>query len=75
LIGPVVTSNALIWSRAGGERSAIGAVVVFVTGQPFVAGAPVMSAIGTLVSLAVPSPFLAVTMTRSEVPPSAFCSV
>ena len=71
----MVTSNALIWSRAGGESSAIGADVLFVTGQPFVAGAPPTTAVGTLVALAVPSPFLAVTTTRSELPPSAFCTV
>src|SRR5437899_3032859 len=40
LTGPDSTSNATIWSRAGGERSAIGAVfTLLLVGQPLGPGA------------------------------------
>src|SRR6478735_10044175 len=77
LIGPVVTWNASIWSRAGGASSAIGAVFALLSaGQPlFDTGVAGMTAVGTLVALSLPSLFLAVTTARSVLPPSAACSL
>src|SRR3954454_5034100 len=77
LIAPVVTLKSLIWSRAGGESSAIGAVfALLLAGQPlFDTGVAGMTAVGTLVESSLPSLFFAVTTTRSELPPSAPCSL
>src|SRR5262245_31293451 len=80
LITPLVTLKAVIWRRAGGEISAIGAgPALLFAGQPLFAGglgaSAVATAVGTLVSLSVPSAFFAVTTTRSVVLLSADFSV
>ena len=72
LTGPDSTSNASIWVRAGGARSAIGAVFkLLLAGQPlFDTGVAGTTAVARLVALSVPSRFLAVTAARSVWPPS-----
>src|SRR3954453_10312477 len=72
LIAPVVDLNPVIWSRAGGESCAIGAVFALLSaGQPlFATGTAPITAVGTLVALSLPSAFLAVTTARSVSSPS-----
>src|SRR5262245_10054957 len=64
-IGPDSTSNATIWSRAGGERSAIGAVfALLLVGQPF--GVADVAAMPTAVTTASVSAVMAAITRRGE---------